>query len=81
MLRQKKAVKLAANLYIVSKNINNLENLPRYLGLLKDPLTLFSSIYLIETLRDMASTSYIYKIDLGNSLYNIGKTLYLDLKK
>lgn len=45
-------------LCIVSKNINNLENLPRYLGLLKDPLTLFSSIYLIETLRDMASTSY-----------------------
>lgn len=35
-------------LCIVSKNINNLENLPRYLGLLKDPLTLFSSIYTCE---------------------------------
>lgn len=68
-------------LCIVSKNINNLENLPRYLGLLKDPLTLFSSIYLIETLRDMASTSYIYKIDLGNFSLQYWKDFVSRFKK
>ena len=67
-------------LCIVNTNIN-LNGFKNYMGIIKEPTTLFNSIYLIQNYREIAASHYIYQIDLNGRSLQYWKYFISKLKK
>ncbi len=68
-------------LCIVNTNINSLNGFKNYSGIIKEPTTLFNSIYLIQNYREIAASHYIYQIDLNGRSLQYWKDFISRLKK
>lgn len=67
-------------LCITSFDVHYINYLSGFLGFIRDPDTLFSSIYLIENVPNMRSPT-IFQIDLGNHSLQYWKNFVSRFKK
>ena len=62
-------------------NLNSLNEFKNYGGIIKEPTTLFNSIYLIQNYREIAASHYIYQINLNGRSLQYWKDFISRLKK